>query len=159
MPSREFSAYVAGFFDGEGCVNFTRSRGGSLVIRALLTNTNRQILEMISEAFPGGSIIELKHGKSGWKRSYQLRYTNHHAADFVMAIEPWLAVKAEQAIVAIAWSSMREIGPAITPDAKDAYELLANQLTWLNKKGPDRSAISPIDALIRNRGLVVHASH
>lgn len=144
-PSREFLAYVAGFFDGEGCVNFTRSRGGSLVLRAFIANTNREMLEAISERLPGGSIVEVGHGVGHWKRSYQLRYINHHAADFVMAIEPWLFVKAEQAIVAIGWSALRELGPAIDPEAKAAYALLAAQLTWLNKKGPSRDSISPID--------------
>lgn len=157
-PSGESLAYIAGFFDGEGCVNFTKSKGSSLVLRALVTNTSLEVLEMISEAIPGGTIVELKHGMSHWKRSYQLRYINHHAAKFVALLEPWLVVKAEQAIVAMSWSAMREIGPALSDDAKEAYRLLERQLSWLNKKGPDRDLISPIDIVIENNGLFSDAA-
>ncbi len=51
-------AYIAGFFDGEGCVRIKRANqgGNSYYITATITNSNKAILEYIKDIFGGKAI-------------------------------------------------------------------------------------------------------
>lgn len=127
-------SYIAGLFDGEGCVNFTRSKGtNSLVLRATIVNTNRRVLEFVQSIF-GGRIAEMKRVKDNWKIAYRLNLANRHAVRFLAAIDPWLMIKDNQATIAFEWEFLRDDG--YSDEIKSSYELLSRQLTWLNKKGP-----------------------
>jgi intein-encoded DNA endonuclease-like protein len=46
--------YIAGFFDGEGCVGIsTRGRGKHPYLRVSVTNTNKEILLLMKAQFGG----------------------------------------------------------------------------------------------------------
>lgn len=93
-------AYIAGFFDGEGCVRIKESnRGGnSYYVIAHITNTNRRILEQIQDLF-GGAIRTQEKGTN--KTIYNLCISSAEAVDFLKTLSPFLQEKLEQALLAI----------------------------------------------------------
>src|SRR5262245_35104342 len=97
--------YIAGLFDGEGCIGFSRVRT-TIFIRTLVVNTNRDILERLRDIF-GGDIAPLAYRKDGWKPSYQWRLSWSRAIRFLDAISPWLVIKAPQVELAFAWDAIR----------------------------------------------------
>ena len=142
MPLKQLSkdelAYIAGIFDGEGCINFQCIRG-SYYIRVLITNTNRDLLEYIQSIF-GGDIKKMSR-KSGWKQSYVWRLSWSKAIEFLSLIEPWLRVKEDQAHIAFCWDHFRPgrgqgpIQKEKRKEANDVSKYLRECLTFFNKRG------------------------
>ncbi len=93
-------AYIAGFFDGEGCVRIKKSNqsGNSYYIWVAITNTNFSILEFVQEFF-GGKINRVKRGKG--KIIYHYLITSDEACDFLKTLLYFLKEKKEQAMLAI----------------------------------------------------------
>jgi len=145
-------AYIAGFFDGEGCVNFTKCRT-SIYPRVLVVNTNREILEELRDRF-GGDISPLSRREDGWKQGWSWRLSWSKAVDFLDKIEPWLVLKSKQAQTVFAWDAIR-IGRGRKPendkeDHAKAVDLLVKRMHWLNKRG-DKDPIDPIEAVALGR--------
>lgn len=136
----ETLAYVAGLFDGEGCV-YSADIRGDMLVRAVIANTNRQVLEFVQSIF-GGGIYEVKRPNDRWKDAYRLHFNGRLAVTFLGAIHPWLRIKADQALVAFAWAALKD-GALGDDDLAPCYGLLEDQLSWLNKRGPN-SEIEPI---------------
>ena len=93
-------AYIAGFFDGEGCVRIKKANqgGNSYYIIAHLTNTNKNILEKVKDLF-GGSIRIQEKGRN--KKVYNWCITSAEAADFLRTLLPFLIEKQTQAELAL----------------------------------------------------------
>jgi len=127
-------AYVAGIFDGEGCVNFTRTRN-TIYPRVLVVNTNRPLLEGFVEQF-GGDIRPLSAHKEGWKQGWEWLLSWSKAVAFLDRIHPWLRVKDAQAETVFAWDTIRPGSGNKHKWDQPALELLKAELTWLNHKGP-----------------------
>jgi hypothetical protein len=139
-------AYIAGFFDGEGCVGFVRARS-AIYARVLVTNTDRAVLEKLQQQF-GGDIRQLALRRSGWKTGWYWRLSWSRAVAFLDAIYPWLRVKRAQAQTIFAWDAIR-VGRGKQSAADraaylDAVELLRVRMHWLNKKGGSEQP-DPID--------------
>lgn len=128
-------AYVAGIFDGEGCVHFARNRKTAVYPCVFVVNTDRDLLESFVEQF-GGDLNPLALRKEGWEPGWEWRLSWSKAVAFLDAIHPWLKVKTLQAETVFAWDAIRPgSGKNHTWD-QDAQNLLTRRLTWLNKKGP-----------------------
>lgn len=141
-------AYMAGFFDGEGCVNMARSaRGNGCFPRVLLVNTNREILEAFRAVY-GGDIKSISHRKEGWKPSWIWRLSHSRAIKFLDDIYPWLILKHEQVLTAICWDEARP-GTGKRWD-KESVDLLCARMAWLNRRGTrDADKIDPIIPIIQ----------
>lgn len=112
-------AYIAGFFDGEGCVRIKKSNqsGNSYYVWVAITNSNYQILESIEQLF-GGRINKVKKGVG--KVVYHYLITCDEACDFLKTCLYFLRDKQEQAMLAI-W--FHEEKRNLTPEQKeDSYE-------------------------------------
>lgn len=133
----EEAAYVAGFFDGEGCVNFARGKSGQPHIRVLIVNTNRAVLEYIQRLF-GGDINRTVR-QDGWKQSWQLRVGWSRAIQLLEAIEPYVRVKADQVHLAFCWDHFRPGSGKMSSAEKaanaDVNAYLCECLTYFNKRG------------------------
>jgi hypothetical protein len=142
-------AYVAGFFDGEGCVGFSRARR-SVFPRILVTNTNRAILEELRTSF-GGDIKPLALRRKNWKQGWSWRLSWSAAVSFLAEIKPWLQLKNAQAETVFAWDAIRLGRGRVTSAAREEYDdtcaLLINRMRWLNRKGPHNDP-DPIDAVL-----------
>lgn len=136
QPKAEMLAYIAGFFDGEGCVNFTQSgQYKTWVIRVMIRNTNLAIIQYIQSTF--GGRIETKKQSGRSKASYFWRLDWDAAIAFLEMIEPWVRIKQDQILVARLWDVARNRGN-VRPDDdyREMVTLLVGQLQWLNRKGP-----------------------
>ena len=82
-------AYIAGFFDGEGCVRIKKANqgGNSYYVIAHITNTNESILKDI-EKFFGGKTRMQERGKN--KDVYNWCITSSEAVDFLKTLLPFL---------------------------------------------------------------------
>lgn len=101
-----FPAYVAGFFDGEGCVCIDSFRPKNCKtrnchrFRITFTNTNRTVLDAILDRWPGGSMRITPKGKGATRDCYQLSYSTKAARPLLHSIGPWLRIKREEAALA-----------------------------------------------------------
>lgn len=136
-------AYVAGIFDGEGCVRMTRIRN-SWFPSVYVANTNLELLEALRCQF-GGQIYKQCGRRVGWKQGYNWRLSWSSAVEFLDLIRQWLLIKDQQADTIFAWDAMR-LGYGKRMD-QEVLELLVHRIKWLNKKGP-RTEPDPIDAVL-----------
>ena len=86
-------AWVAAFFDAEGCVHLTTDGR----IQLWVTNTNLDAIKFIQQ-IAGGS-IQVRNGKN--KKVYRLYLTCSKAIDFLKKILPYSIVKREAIFHAI----------------------------------------------------------
>lgn len=105
ITSTEKLAYIAGFFDGEGCisVHFASAEHKNTILRASITQNVPEPLEMIQELF-GGSLCRTN------KKAIQLSINGKKAHIFLETILPYLTVKREQALVAIQFAAATKEG-------------------------------------------------
>lgn len=154
--SRDQIAYVAGIFDGEGCVSFIKKER-TYFIRIHITNTNRELLDHIQSLF-GGSIFKCYRGNEKYKDRYDWVLGWTKAVEFLEIIYPWLIVKTDAADVAFAWQAIRPGRGLKTKEHKEqldkSYALLKAQIGWINRKGPRRKDdFDPIAKVIEQNNL------
>ena len=137
--------YIAGFFDGEGCVNMARCRT-VIFPRVLIVNTDRRILNALRARF-GGDINSIIHRQPIWKSSWSWRLSGTAAVDFLTDILPWLVIKRNQAITAMAWDGARP-GRGNRWD-RESINFLTQEMKWLNQKGPRLGKEEPLKQVLR----------
>ena len=110
-------AYIAGFFDGEGCVRIKRANqgGNSYYVWVAITNSNKEILDYVAEIF-GGSVRRAE--KRVNKIIYHFLITSSEATDMLKTMVGFLKEKKEQAELAIQFHEMKE---KLKPEDKEAY--------------------------------------
>lgn len=127
--------YVAGFFDGEGCVYMEKPK--HLWYPAVnFTNSDLRVIEYIQEVLgkDGSTLTRHKH-HNRWRISYQLRIRAHHTVKSLLEqITPYLIVKREVAEVAIRALELREEGKADS----ERMRQLAEEIRLLNLRGKAR---------------------
>ena len=101
-------AYMAGFFDGGGCVGIYKSKRcykgkqkESLVLQCYISQTNPSILERFRDAFGGSIRAETRHLKPNWRVSWTWHIASVKARSFLETIEPYLVLKYEEVELAI----------------------------------------------------------
>ena len=137
-------AYVAGFVDGEGCINFARSRKQTFP-RLLVVNTNRAILGKLKDRFGGDIQPQAKH--NGWKQAYQWRISNGKCVECLKNISPWIEIKKPQLALVLAWDAARP-GKGNRQD-QELMALLSDKLHGLNSYGELAMTGGGIDASSR----------
>jgi len=105
-------AYLAGFFDGEGCV-FIRldkkklSCRGNSFIGITLSNTDREVLEYFKNVFGGGSRNVVQRYIPSGSIIHQWTITGDRAYLILRAMYPYLRVKKNEAKVAMDYHEKR----------------------------------------------------
>lgn len=101
-------AYIAGFFDGEGCIRIKKANhsGNCYYLWVAITNTNNSILEEIKELF-GGTVRKAENGKN--KAIYHYMITSSEAFDFLTVLTPFLKEKKKQAELGLYFHSNNKI--------------------------------------------------
>lgn len=98
MDNKSAIPYLAGFFDGEGCVYIIRanvSYGVRYSLEISFTNSWTEPLVLAQSLF-GGSITESKDAR-GNKVTHRLRLRGNQAVKALEALLPFLIVKKERA--------------------------------------------------------------
>ena len=127
--------YAAGFFDGEGCINFSSDRYGKPFIRILVVNTDVSVLELFKDRWQGNITANKRH-KDNWKQSYTWRLSHAKAYDFIREIQPFLVVKKRQSQFALDFSQLTPSkGNRWTEESLQEATKLIDALRKANKKG------------------------
>jgi hypothetical protein len=136
-------AYLAGFFDGEGCVYIIQHRRAGRTIQFSLeisfTGSDVAPLDLARECF-GGQISRSQDPRPGIKPVYRLRIRSRQAAAALDAMLPYLLVKAERARLALEFQQAAS-APRVAPGPSIAVEVALSykvRITAMNDKVPRR---------------------
>ena len=89
--------YIAGFFDGEGCITFSKimkynpmmkRRYPCTTIRMEATNTDFKIMRDIFNYFKIGHLIKIKPRKKGYKKQLLWQLTHRQAEKVIRRLLP-----------------------------------------------------------------------
>ena len=115
------ASYIAGLFDGEGCINVVRGKD-SLGFNVSITNTNEKVLQGV-KMFLGYGKIHRRHDKRYPKHSPVYAWRIHHRIDihkFLTLLLPHLIIKkdkAERTLLEIKKhgyrNSLRDVSPEV----------------------------------------------
>jgi len=95
MKSTNIS-YIAGLFDGEGCIQVVKNKKGAYHFRASISNSHYGVLEWLKRTTGIGGIYKLK-GAGKNKQQYEWIVSGRNiVADFLEILCPILLVKREQ---------------------------------------------------------------
>ena len=104
---RKGVAYVAGFFDGDGCVGIYRNGSGGFHLRTQVTQNvtpaSTALLKGMQSRWDGG--LSVQRTTHGTKYNWQL--SSSKAAAFLRDILPHLVLKREQAVLCLEWEDTR----------------------------------------------------
>lgn len=109
-------AYLAGFFDGEGCIGIYQTGNKAFHLRLqLVQNESRVVTAMFKElqARFGGSFRG--HYSANGRSKYNLQLNGDKALHFLEVLLPHFILKRPQAEIAIRWHKAR---PELTRDVK-----------------------------------------
>lgn len=115
------TAYVAGLFDGEGCILIsTRLRCGRPIfwLDIVITNTDKPVLDWLLITV-GGRMSKKPYNKNGNRDIWRWKTSSRKAASVLRALLPYLRIKHEQAVIAIEFQmllSSKTPGAKSTPD-------------------------------------------
>ena len=108
-------AYMAGLFDGEGCIHIarinTKKRRLTYQLVCKVSMYNLPVLEMLKEYFGGSIRRESKdkiHNKYGLLHSWAIWGGN--STSFLKQLMPYLRIKKTQANLAIEFQSKKTVG-------------------------------------------------
>ncbi len=142
--SLEDAAYIAGFFDGEGCVILHKMHINDSVrtpnygLRIYLSNTFPGIVEWIQMKVGYGHIYNRKR-PGNWKRVYEWCINGRRADDFLKQIYPFLKIKRLQVEVAFEYIETLylpgENRNILQEKVLNLRHELKKRLTMLNKRG------------------------
>lgn len=100
-------AYLAGYFDGEGCVRIKKTKRNQHHVLVQITNRDLPMLEYVKDIF-GGSVCLNRHNNKNANRCYTWQTTHGKAYKFLKTIYPYLRGKKEQARLAIEFRDRRK---------------------------------------------------
>lgn len=117
-------AYIAGFFDGEGCIRIKQAsqRGNSFYVIAHITNSNRAILEQVQDLFGG---IVRKQEKAVNKTVWSYYVTSAEAVDFLTTLSPFLQEKKAEANLALKFHKEKD---SLTGEEKASWARVMSEL-------------------------------
>lgn len=159
--------YLAGFFDGEGCIDIQRHhpkhyRRGVVVyvrprVRIVMSDIAQPIIEEIQNHF-GGRITqqEAKQEEPDWSDSVSLEWEG--TEDLISVLEeitPYLVIKKEQAKLVVTWmKKFSGLRVDSYPGIDQAREILVDELGAMKKDLNRRSedAERKIQAALRGGG-------
>jgi len=97
-------AYIAGFFDGEGCIYIGKS-GGWHHLRVTASQANEWIITWLKFSF-GGSVNKMTC-ETGYRQRWQWHAEGSNAYEFLTSILPYIKLKKAEAELAIQFQEAR----------------------------------------------------
>ena len=135
-------AYLAGVVDGEGSICLALKKAGNLSFRLQIANTDLRLMDWLTTYVGGHSYrVERKYA-SRHKPCYQWMVSGDEASAILVAILPYLHLKAEQAGLAIRAWDVRQPTPIsdrrqpTNPGILEMRGEHVEQMHALNRKGP-----------------------
>lgn len=149
--------YLAGFFDGEGCIDvqrmYPKEGQGRLYVRPRVrvsqTATCRFIIDELHKRY-GGSVSHRKHGAGNQRDSISWEFLDRKGmVKLLSEIIPHLVIKREQAKLAVWWlenASGRHGRNGARPKLESARQLFMDELKAM-KLDPNRSSEAAISTI------------
>jgi hypothetical protein len=134
--SNEDKSYIAGLFDGEGCVHIGgRRHNSSYNLEVSIANTNLEVLEWIKSIF-GGYVKTHKKAKEYHTQCYSWRVVSKQASEFLECIYSYMRIKKPQADAAITFQSIKcPVGAKQSPILKEVERIIYENLHMDHHKG------------------------
>ncbi len=126
-------AYMAGIFDGEGCVQIVKrtDRNGQHSLRVSLEMANEYIPSLLKFHF-GGSVHKRDLQSRGWQTQWHWVAVSNRAKLFIEAILPYLKLKRNEAELGLKFqSSMHTVGGRLTDGevaVREAQRILMSKM-------------------------------
>lgn len=132
VESRD-AAYIAGFFDGEGCIttrNYTRA------VRCIFTQKHPYVLRWIADTLGYGTVVQRRFDKSP---CWELQITRgDDVANLLTTLMPYLRVKRAQAVIAMQIVLTRvAVGRRLPPGVLAQRQSWARELSRLNARNQE----------------------
>lgn len=111
--------YIAGFIDGEGCIDVQISKGNYVTprLRVALAEPGKEVLEHLQANF-GGSLLKRESTNSNWSTAYSWEITGYaKVASLLRNIVNHLVIKKEQARL-ILWCESNLKGRHLNEDVR-----------------------------------------
>ena len=104
-------AYMAGIFDGEGCICLRKCKKRSVVLDISFANTNEWLIQWAKFAF-GGKVYLVEQSSpsskgKNWKPYWRWAMSSNKALGFLRLLYPYLRLKKPQAELAIKFQEAR----------------------------------------------------
>lgn len=147
----ELQAYVAGFFDGEGCVGASQDHG-TYRLRVAVTQKRPEILHLLKCRYGGNVYGPYSDGCCKW------HIGGDGAVIFLQDILPYLCIKGAVARVGLVLGlrpNMSNKPPAQVTAEYEARERLALQIKELNRGEGVRRAVRSVPVTTPTGGSVV----
>jgi len=111
--------YIAGFVDGEGCIDIQASKGDYIIprLRIALAAEGKEVLDILQTNF-GGSLFLRKSKNPNWSDAYSWEITGYkRVASFLRNIVNHLIIKKQQARF-ILWCESNLKGKLLTKEVR-----------------------------------------
>ena len=97
--------YIAGFFDGEGCIIADKN---AFTVRLIITNTQREVLDEIQKVL-GGSVRSKSVVGPNRQPAWELRYGKRSTVKHILELlRPYLVVKSVEAWLALEYMALHD---------------------------------------------------
>lgn len=127
-------AYYAGFFEADGCICLTTSCS-SYHLRAELTNTNIEFLQLAQHELGMGSITIRTNRPKKWKDAGHLRFNSEETVIFLQNILPYLRFKKEVVEVALEYRKLFPCRKKTKKDMRQVQHSYYEKMKLLNMRG------------------------
>jgi len=128
--------YIAGLFDGEGCImlsQFSGTNGGYTQLRVNVNMANELIPTELHNQF-GGSLMEVKV-PLGYKPQLMWRAVGTKAGRFLETLLPYLVIKKKQAELGIEFQKRRKGLGNWRSNEEIEHDKLSKELMHILNKG------------------------
>ena len=132
-------AYIAGFFDGEGCISLRRvySRGTSSIAGTItIGGSDKNLIKWIHTLIGCGVMVIARHKqKPNWKDIHRIDISQQQGATFIKEIYPYLKLKKRQATLFIELSEIKKQSRSGKKYNETRQEEILLENRKLNKRG------------------------
>lgn len=102
----QFTAWLAGFFDGEGCIHIPKSGVG---IDCSIASTTRDVIEAVHARLSLGTTEQVAFDRENWKTKYVWRVRRYSEAEIIISrMRPFLTIKAAKADEALEYLALKQ---------------------------------------------------
>lgn len=147
MKKNKDLEYLAGFFDGEGCINLQKTNKLSKTyrMRVFVAQLDTRPLYKFKEIFNDGFIY--KWVNNAGHIQYQWEIHGKKSVNVLKALLPYLIVKKEQAKLAVKWFELpwRINSKSINPHARKKYPNIYQEEYLIYQKMKDLKKVNLIN--------------
>lgn len=132
--------YLAGLFDGEGCVTLGKANNNytpTYHLNVNIVNTNEALIRWVHSVVGKGGVSQKTRENDHWKDCFTWKVNGEHAVEFIKRIYPYLKVKKAQAEIAIKYGEtikLKGLRMRLTDQEREGRRILFLKLRKINHR-------------------------